>query len=142
MALDHKQFPVRHLCETASTIWGSAAAVSAAMPDQLWKSSRGDGTGLAIRASVRLRIGHIGEVDTPTVGRIARDFRKRCEGKGADASVQFPSPSKGAAGVSSKAASTDSSFGRQRGSEIGAGRSVDIVPFEVNAGQFVAALMT
>jgi hypothetical protein len=28
-----------------------------------------------------------GEVDAPDVGRIARDFRKRCEGKGADPSA-------------------------------------------------------
>src|SRR5437016_3360191 len=28
-----------------------------------------------------------GEVDAPDVGRLARDFRKSCEGKGADASV-------------------------------------------------------
>jgi hypothetical protein len=38
----------------------------------------------------------MGEVDTPEVGRIGRDFLKRCKGKRAGASVPFPSSSAGA----------------------------------------------
>jgi hypothetical protein len=34
-----------------------------------------------------VRIAHIGDVDAPEVGRIARDFRKRGEENGADLSV-------------------------------------------------------
>jgi len=35
-----------------------------------------------------VRIAHIGEVDAPEVGSIARDFRKRCEGKGAEVGLE------------------------------------------------------
>jgi hypothetical protein len=47
------------------------------------------GSGRAGRSGRRpgVRIAHIGEIDAPEVGRIARDFRKRCEGKGAGVSV-------------------------------------------------------
>ena len=42
---------------------------------------------LSIRPRPGVRIAHIGDVDAPEVGRIARDFRKCGEENGADLSV-------------------------------------------------------
>ena len=42
---------------------------------------------VSIRRRPGVRIAHIGDVDAPEVGRIARDFRKRREENGADLPV-------------------------------------------------------
>ena len=59
------------------------------------RACRPRGSGRACRFGRVLLCGShtFGEVNAPEVGRIARDFRKRCEGKGADPSAQFPSSS-------------------------------------------------
>ena len=48
---------------------------------------KGKRAALSIRRRPGVRIAHIGDVDAPEVGRIARDFRKRGEENGADLSV-------------------------------------------------------
>jgi hypothetical protein len=58
------------------------------------RSSLGEAAGPVDSGVVLVYGSHtFGEVDAPEVGRTARDFRKRCEGKGADPSAPFPSSS-------------------------------------------------
>jgi hypothetical protein len=48
---------------------------------------RGSGRPCQFARRPGVRIAHIGDVDAPEVGRIARDFRKRGEENGTDLSV-------------------------------------------------------